>query len=98
MSVYSKKRADGSTAWYIDFYDSNGSRIRRVGGATKSEAKRALERARSDKYQGKYDLVVKTQDPLISEFVNIFLESSGSICINMRRPLCTNLRLDRISL
>jgi hypothetical protein len=46
MGVYSKKCEDGTAAWFYDFmYD--GVRYRGVGGATKTQALRALEKARA---------------------------------------------------
>ena len=45
MAVYSKKRKDGTTAWYYDFM-INGVRYRGVGGVSKTQANRAQEKKR----------------------------------------------------
>ena len=55
MSVYLKKRKDGTSAWYYDFMYKN-VRHRGVGGTTKTQALRALEKKRNDALSEEYDL------------------------------------------
>ena len=47
MSVFFKKRKDCTTAWYYDFMYNN-VRYRGVGGTTKTQALRALDKKRSE--------------------------------------------------
>jgi len=55
MSVYKKKRKDGSTAWYYDF-SYNGRRFRGVGGSTRTQAFLAQDKVRVQVLNGKYEL------------------------------------------
>ncbi len=43
MSVFFKNRKDGTTAWYYDFMYNN-VRYRGVGGTTKTQALRVLDK------------------------------------------------------
>ena len=47
MGVYNKPRKDGTNAWYYDFTIA-GRRYRGVGGATKTQALRAIEKKRAE--------------------------------------------------
>ena len=55
MSVYPKKRKDGTTAWYY-YFCYQGKRYRAVGGATKTQALRVQEKVRSQVISGQYEL------------------------------------------
>ena len=73
MSVYKKKRKDGSTAWYYDF-SYNGRRFRGVGGVTKTQALRAQEKTRCLVLNGEFDLEEKITNPTFNKFAKKFLE------------------------
>lgn len=73
MSIYTKKRKDGSTAWYYDFM-YKGIRYREVGGATKTQALRTLEKKRSEVLNEEFELVTKIKNPRIEMFANTYLK------------------------
>ena len=62
MSVYNKKRKDGTIAWFFDF-TINGRRYREVGGSTRTQALRAQEKTRNKVISGEYDLEESVGDP-----------------------------------
>jgi integrase len=72
MGVFKRKRSDGTIAWYIDFY-VNKKRYRELGGTTRTQAVRALEKVRSDILSGKFEFVTKVNDPQIDEFAKTYL-------------------------
>lgn len=72
MGVYSKKRRDGTTAWYYDFM-YNRVRYRGVGGTTKTQALRALEKARSNALEGDFGFVTRKRNPRFDDFVKNYL-------------------------
>ena len=72
MGVYSKKRTDGTTAWYFDFMHDR-VRYRGIGGATKTQALRALEKRRSEVLSGDFGLVNKVGNPKIEQFAEVYL-------------------------
>ena len=53
MSVFFKKRKDGTVAWYFDFMYKK-VRYRSIGGTTKTQALRALEKRRNEVLNGEY--------------------------------------------
>jgi integrase len=73
MSIYSKKRKDGSTAWYYDFM-YNGVRYRGVGGTTKTQALRVQERKRSEVLDVDNGLANKVRNPKIETFAETYLQ------------------------
>ena len=73
MSVYSKKRSDGTLAWYYDF-GYNQVRYRGVGGATKTQARRTLDKVRSEVISGEFGFQIKVRNPRIEDFGEIYLE------------------------
>ena len=73
MAVYSKKRKDGTTAWYYDFMHDR-VRYRGIGGATKTQALRALEKRRSEVLSGEFGLVTKVGNPKIEQFAEVYLK------------------------
>lgn len=72
MSVYSKKRSDGTVSWYYDFMH-NKVRYRGVGGTTKTQALRALEKKRSEVLSGKFGIVVNSESLKIEGFAETYL-------------------------
>jgi len=73
MSVFSKKRNDGTLAWYYDFA-YHGRRYRGLGGATKTLAIRVQDKMRCKVVSGQYDLEEKAENPLIEDFAKTFLD------------------------
>ncbi|MBN1348962.1 site-specific integrase [candidate division KSB1 bacterium] len=73
MGVYSKKRTDGTTAWYYDFMHDR-VRYRGIGGATKTQALRALEKRRSEVLSGEFGMVNKVGNPKIEQFAEVYLQ------------------------
>ena len=72
MSIYAKKRQDGTTAWYFDF-TFNKVRYRGVGGTTKTQALRTLDKVRSKVISGEYELEVRVTNPKIDDFAETYL-------------------------
>ncbi len=72
MSIYSKTRKDGTKAWLYDFMH-NGIRYRGVGGATKTQSLRTLDKMRSDVLNKENGLVLKARNPKIEEFAETYL-------------------------
>ena len=73
MGVYSKKRNDGSKAWYFDF-QLQGKRYRAVGGTTKTEALRAQEKVRAEVLSGEYEFKSQIKNPTLEQFADKFLQ------------------------
>jgi integrase len=73
MSVYQKKRKDGTTAWYYDFMHNN-LRYRGVGGTTKSQAQRILDKVRSKVLSGEFELEEPASNPRIEKFADLYLK------------------------
>ena len=73
MSVRSKKRKDGSTAWYYDIM-VEGQRYRKFGGATRTQALRAQEKARTQILNGEYGLETGVSKTKIEEFARTYLD------------------------
>jgi len=72
MSVYSKKRKDGTTSWYYDFMHDR-VRYRGVGGTTKTQALRALEKKRNEVLNDEFGISVKVKNPKIEKFAETYL-------------------------
>jgi len=72
MSVYPKKRKDGSTAWFYDFM-SGGKRYRGVGGSTKTQALRVQEKKRTEVLEIDNGLTTKVRNPEIEVFAETYL-------------------------
>jgi integrase len=73
MAVYSKKRKDGSLAWYYRF-QYEGKEYRAVGGTTKTQAQRTQEKVRADLINGRFETNKKTKNPTFESFCEKFLE------------------------
>ena len=86
MAVYSKKRKDGSTAWFYDFMLS-GVRYRGVAGSTKTQAMRAQEKIRTKVLGGKYELENDIKNPKIEEFAKVYLQRREHIRSRKRDEL-----------
>ena len=78
MGVYSKKRTDGTTAWFFDFMHER-VRYRGIGGATKTQALRALEKRRSEVLSGEFGLVNKVGNPKIEQFAEVYLKRRAGL-------------------
>jgi len=79
MSVYSKKRNDGTRAWYYDFM-YKGQKYYGRGGTTRSQALRTQEKIRTEVINGEYELKRNIGNPTLEEFSEKFLE-----CITKHR-------------
>jgi len=86
MGVYSKKRSDGTTAWFYDF-TINKIRYRSVGGATKTQALRAQEKVRNEVLDGTYNIKRQANNPLIENFAETYLERRQHIRSRSRDEL-----------
>lgn len=73
MSVYYKKRKDGSKAWYYRF-QHKGEIYIAVGGTTKTEALRTQEKVRAEVLSGEYGFKRNTKNPTLELFSEKFLE------------------------
>jgi site-specific recombinase XerD len=73
MAVYSKKRKDGSTAWYYRF-QYEGKEYRAVGGTTKTQALRGQEKVRADLINGRFEVRQNVKNPTLESFSEKFLE------------------------
>ncbi len=72
MSVYFRKRKDGTKAWYYCF-EYNGTRYRKYAGTTKTQALRNEEKNRAEVISGRYDLKKEIKNPMFEGFVKTFL-------------------------
>jgi len=72
MSVYKKKRRDGTVAWFYDF-TYNNVRYRGVGGSTKTLAQRSLDKIRDKVISGQYEIVSKPNNPRFEDMKEKFL-------------------------
>jgi len=72
MAIRTKKRKDGSTAWYYDF-TINGVRYRGVGGTTRTQALRIQEKKRSEVLDETHNIVHKIGNPKIEIFAQDYL-------------------------
>ncbi len=73
MSVYPKKRKDGTTAWYY-YFCYKGKRYRAVGGATRTQALRAADKARMQVLNDHYGLEHEIAEVSLERFSETFLE------------------------
>ena len=71
MAVYSKIRNDGTTAWFYDFMH-NRVRYRGIGGASKTQALRTLDKKRSEILSGEFGLAKKIGNPKIEKFTELY--------------------------
>ena len=74
MSVYLETRKDGTKAWFYDF-SYKGMRFRKLAGATKSDAIRAQEKARSQVLNDEYQLTNQKKDPRFELFADTYLRN-----------------------
>jgi integrase len=72
MAVYQKIRKDGSKAWYFDFMH-NGVRYRGLGGATRTQAQRVMDKKRNEVLGGAHGLEGKANNPTIEKFAEKYL-------------------------
>ncbi len=74
MGAYKKVRKNGSVAWYYNF-SYNGKQYRAVGGTTKTQALRTLEKVRTEVINETYEHA-REQNTKLEEVSNEFLVSS----------------------
>ena len=86
MSIYKKQRKDGSTAWYFDFMH-HGVRYRGVGGATKSQAIRTLDKKRTEVLNDEHGLIKKVSNPRIEDFSDTYLARRRHLRFHKRDAL-----------
>ena len=86
MSVYQKKRRDGTTAWYFDFMH-HGVRYRGVGGTTKSQAIRTLDKKRTEALNEEHGLMKKVSNPRIEDFAVTYLARRKHLRFHRRDDL-----------
>jgi len=72
MGVFKYKRKDGTNSWYYDFM-YNGVRYRNLGGTTKTQALRVLEKRRTEVINNDFGLVKKISNPKIELFAKTYL-------------------------
>lgn len=92
MSVFFKKRKDGTLAWYYDFMYNN-IRYRSVGGTTKTQALRAQEKRRSKVISGEFDLEGRVGNIKIEKFAQTYLERRKHLRSHVRDGLSTRTLL-----
>ena len=86
MSVYPKKRKDGSTAWFFDFMHQ-GVRYREVGGATKSQAIRTLDKKRTEALNEEHGFQKNVTNPRIEDFAETYLARRKHLRFHKRDAL-----------
>jgi len=86
MAIRTKKRKDGTTAWYYDF-TINGIRYRSVGGATRTQALRSQEKKRFELLNELHGLSYKVGNPKIEIFSDIYLERRKHLRFHKRDAL-----------
>ena len=86
MSVYKKQRKDGTTAWYFDFMH-NGVRYRGVGGTTKSQAIRALDKKRTEVLNDEHGLKKSVNNPRIEDYAETYLARRKHLRFHKRDAL-----------
>ncbi len=86
MSVYFRKRKDGTAAWYYDFMHK-GTRYRGVGGTTKTQAVMTLNKVRSEVWAGKYEFSDKSGNPRFEQFANKYLSRRTHLRSQLRDDL-----------
>ena len=72
MPVYSKVRKDGTKAWFYDFMH-NKVRYRGVGGTTKTQASRTLDKIRTKVLNGDFDIQNRPGNPKFEQFAELFI-------------------------
>jgi len=72
MGVYQKKRTDGTKAWYYDFMHK--VRYRGVGGTTKTQAVRTLDKMRGKVFSGNFEIKSKVSNPKFEVFAETYLQ------------------------
>jgi len=96
MGVYSKKRQDGTKAWYYDFM-YNKVRYRGVGGVTKTQAQRTQDKIRSKVLNGEYELENKVRNPRIEVFAETYLKRRQYLRSRRRDACAVKHVLDQFS-
>ncbi len=86
MGIRTKKRKDGTTAWYYDF-TINGVRYREVGGASRTQALRAQEKKRSEVLDETHGLAYKIGNPKIELFAITYLDRRKHLRFHKRDAL-----------
>lgn len=72
MGVFKRKRRDGTISWFFDF-TYNKVRFRGVGGSTKTQALRTLDKVRDKVLSGQYEVVSKPNNPKFDDIKEKFL-------------------------
>lgn len=93
MSVFKKKRQDGTSSWYYDFAH-DGRRYRGVGGTTKTQALRAQEKTRTQVISVEYELQQQFSNPRIEEFARTFLHRREHLRSRLRDDLSVRALLN----
>ncbi len=88
MGVYLKTRKDGTKAWFYDFMH-NKVRYRGVGGTTKTQALRTLDKVRNQILSGDFDLEEKKGDVLFEKFAELYLSRRTHLRSRDRDELST---------
>lgn len=89
MGVYAKQRGDGTKAWYYDFM-YNGKRYRSLGGTTKTEALRTLDKARSKVISGDFEFLEHPGNPKFECFAATYLERRNHLKSHRRNVILVN--------
>lgn len=89
MGVYKKQRKDGTYAWFYDF-SHNDVRYRGVGGTTKTQAIRTLEKMRTSVLNSENGLAEKLANPLLKDFAQVFLQRRRHIRSSDREEIVVN--------
>ena len=88
MGVYVKTRKDGTKAWYYSFMH-NKVRYRQVGGTTKTQALRTLDKVRSQVISGDFDHEERKGDILFEKFAELYLSRRTHLRSRERDELST---------
>ena len=97
MSVYSKKRKDGTRAWFYDF-SHNKVRYRGVGGATKTQAIRTQDKIRTQVLNGEFELQREVRNPKIEEFAVTYLKRRKHLRMHRRDKFLVDISTVRLFL
>ena len=86
MSVFFEKRQDGTKAWYYDFM-YHRVRYRGIGGTTKTQALRALEKHRQEVLDDEFGLSKTLLNPRIDKFAENYLTRRKHMRSHLRDDL-----------
>ena len=92
MSIYKKQRRDGTIAWYYGFM-YHGVRYRGVGGTTKSQAIRTLDKKRTEVLNNEHGLQKNVTNPRIEDFAVTYLARRQHLRFHKRDALSVKILL-----